>query len=129
MVKSGFLSNVKQVKGRGSGHGYGHWKMQRITALALACLYIWFIYIICMFFVNPHHAVTSILYSPISLVMFLIMITTSIYHGVLGIKVVCEDYIHNTCMRTAMLIVVYFVSVITVVLAVFMLITNFIINI
>lgn len=129
MVKSSFLSNIKQVKGRGAGHGYSHWKMQRITALALACLYIWFIYIICMFFAKPHHAVTTILYSPISLVMFLIMITTSIYHGVLGIKVVCEDYIPNIGMRTAILIAVYFVSVITVVLAVFMLITNFIINI
>ncbi len=129
MVKSSFLSNIKQVKGIGSSHGYSHWKIQRITALALACLYIWFIYIIYVFFSKPHHAITTILYSPISLVMFLLMITISIYHGVLGIKVVCEDYIPNMGIRAAMLTAVYFVSVVTVVLAVFLLMTNFIINI
>lgn len=124
-----YLSNIKQIKGRGSGHGYGHWKMQRLTALALVFLYVWFIYIVCMFFIKPHNAIMAILYSPISLVMFMITITTSIYHGVLGIKVVCEDYIHNIGLRTAVLIAVYFFSIATVILAVFMLITNFIINI
>ena len=90
---------------------------------------IWFIYIICVFFIKPHHAITTILYSPLSLVMFLIMVTTSIYHGVLGIKVICEDYIHSFGIRTVILIFVYFVSIITVVLVVFMLFSNFIINI
>ena len=130
MTKGGeYLSDIKRAKNSGLGHGYGHWKMQRITAIALALLYFWFIYIVCVFFTNRYSAITTILYSPVSLVMFLIILTTSVYHGVLGIRVVCEDYIHNICIRTAVLIAVYFFSIITVVFSVFLLIINFIINI
>ena len=125
----GFLSNTKKIKNIGSGHGYSHWKMQRISAIGLFFLYLWFIYMICIFFTKPHHAITSILYSPFSMIMFIITIALSIYHGCLGMRVVCEDYISNYAWRFSVLILVYFISIITVCFAVFMLVANFIINI
>ncbi len=124
-----FLSNTKSIKGLGSGHGYGHWKKQRITAVALFLLYSWFIYTVYMFFKEPYQTVVQTIYSPFNLIMFLGLITVSIYHGCLGIKVICEDYISSEFFRSIVLIVVYFFSIITVCMSVLMLVTNFIINI
>jgi succinate dehydrogenase / fumarate reductase membrane anchor subunit len=124
-----FLSNTKNIKGIGSGCGYDHWKKQRITAVALFFLYSWFLYTIYIFFKEPYQTAAQIIYSPFNLVIFLSLITVSIYHGCLGIKVICEDYISSEFLRSMVLIVVYFFSTITVCTALLMLVANFIINI
>jgi succinate dehydrogenase / fumarate reductase membrane anchor subunit len=123
------LLNSQSVKRSRSGHGYDHWKKQRLSAIALLLLYSWFIYILCIVLKDPYQAIDKVLYNPFSLVMFVMLIVTSIYHGCLGIKVVLEDYIHNEFLKNSGLIFVYFICILTTCLLIFMLIANFIINI
>lgn len=124
-----FLSNTKIIKNIGSGHGYDHWKKQRVSAVALFFLYSWLIYTIFSFFTEPYQTVLSIVGSPFQLVMFLIIIIVSIYHGCLGIKVICEDYISSEILRSMVLMAIYFFSTITVCLSLLILVAHFIINI
>lgn len=125
-----YMSNLKQVQGLGNNKSCtDHWKWQRISALALVFLYSWFIYLIMRFFDNPEYVVNNLLYSPFSLILFVILINVSIYHGCLGFKVICEDYIHNEFAKNSILLASYFVSFFTICTVSFALIINFIINI
>jgi len=109
--------------------GVSHWKWQRISAIALVPLFCWFIYMIMNFFIEPEYVINTLLNSHISLLFFVILINLSIYHGVLGFKVICEDYIHNECARKFTMLLCYFISFITMCSVTFALIMNFTINI
>ena len=79
----------------GAPHGSGHWLAQRITAVALIPLGLWFIFSLATrvdlsrvawleFFAVPWHAAAAGLFL---LVLF--------YHSYLGVRVVIEDYVHE----------------------------------
>jgi succinate dehydrogenase / fumarate reductase, membrane anchor subunit len=124
-----YKTNLKRVRGLGSGSsGLSHWKWQRLTAIALVPIYIWFILILFCFIQTPEAVIDKLIYSPFPLLLFVIMINVSIYHGVLGFKVVCEDYIHNEAIKNIMIICSYFASFLTVCAVTFSLLINFIVN-
>lgn len=124
-----YITDLKRVIGVGPNNaGLHHWKWQRISAIALVFLYSWFIYSLFMFFDDPEYVINDVLYSPFYTLLFMILISTSLYHGVLGFKVICEDYIHNHFLRNAVIISSYFVTFVTVIFVVFTLTLNFIVN-
>jgi len=65
----------------------------------------------------------------LQLLFFTILINLSIYHGALGIKVICEDYIHHEFKKMIVIISCYFLSFITICAVTFSLMLNFIVNI
>lgn len=109
--------------------GVSHWKWQRISAITLVPLLCWFIYMIMNFLVDPEYVVNTLLEYPVSLFFFIILINLSIYHGLLGFKVICEDYIHNKCAMKLTMILCYSISFITMCSVTFALIMNYTINI
>lgn len=124
------MSNLKQAQGLGSNKSCtNHWKRQRISAVVLVFLYSWFIYQVMMSFDNPEYIANNLLYSPFSLILFIILLNVSIYHGYLGFKVICEDYIRNEFIKNSILLISYFFSFFTICTASFALLINFIINI
>jgi len=124
-----YRTDLKKVGGVGGGSfALLHWKRQRFTAITLVPLYIWFVLMIVCFIMNPEQAIDKLIYSPFPLLLFVIMINVSIYHGVLGFKVVCEDYIHNEALKNTLVIFSYFVSFLTICAVTFSLLINFIIN-
>lgn len=125
MKNTSYITDIKKVKGSGSAKGLYHWKWQRISAIALAMLFTWFIYMIMGFFENPDYTISKLLYSPFSLLFFIILINVSIYHGVLGFREICEDYIHNAFWKNSIIIAVYFISIITMSASTFALFLNF----
>ncbi len=125
-----YKTDLRQAKGLGgSKSGIFHWKWQRISAAALVPLFMWFIYMILNFLVDPEHVLNSLLYSPFELLFFIILINLSIYHGVLGFKVICEDYIHSEFVKIVTVVFSYFIAFITMCTVTFALMLNFIINI
>ena len=125
-----YKTDIRQAKGLGGTHsGTHHWKWQRISAIALVFLFVWFIYLLLLFFDNPEYVINEILYSPFNLLFFTILINVSIYHGALGFKGVCEDYIHNEFLKMATIMTFYFISFITMCAVIFTLMLNFIVNI
>lgn len=91
------ISPLKKARGLGSAKsGSHHWLMQRITAIALLFLSLWFIGSV-LFLLHDqmsYHAVSTWLAKPWNAIGMILFIIASFYHAVLGAQVIVEDYIH-----------------------------------
>lgn len=97
----GLRTALGQVRGLGSAkEGTEHFWIQRLTALALLPLMIWFVASIACLAGADHAQVVEWLSSPFAAVFMILMIGTGFYHLKLGVQVVIEDYIHSTWFKT-----------------------------
>jgi succinate dehydrogenase / fumarate reductase membrane anchor subunit len=107
-------SKLKLAKGLGSAvSGTDHWFMQRLTALALIPLVMWFVVTIVRLCQADKTGREIILSSHYTTLMLIFMIGVGLYHGLLGVKVIIEDYVHSECYKTALIIIAYFTTFIT----------------
>lgn len=115
---------IKKVKNLGTAHnGVHHWWAQRITAIALIPLIIWFTAkILCT--AHCHKDIGMIFANQFSLVIFAIMLFVMLYHSALGVKVIIEDYVHCKCAKTAAIIGVNIMAWLTGILLFFAIIKN-----
>ena len=79
--------------------GTGHWWGQRLTALALLFLGLWFL--ISLLFLEDLHfaAVSAWLGQPSSSLLMFLTFATLVYHSNLGVQVIIEDYVHGPSMQ------------------------------
>lgn len=119
------LGKVKDAShAQGGSH---HWIFQRITALAIIPLVIWFVVTIVCAVTNPQKGALEFLQSPISAMAMVLFLSVMIYHGSLGIRVVYEDYISNKFARNCTIIITNFISIALVLLSIIS-VVNFHIN-
>ncbi|MFT3905748.1 MAG: succinate dehydrogenase, hydrophobic membrane anchor protein [Steroidobacteraceae bacterium] len=89
-------SPLNQVIGRGSArNGVHHWWVQRVSAVALIPLAIWFMYEMVRLPLADYAAVTVFVswgWHPIALTLLMLV---AAYHSQLGVQVVIEDYVHT----------------------------------
>lgn len=107
-------SPLGRVLGLGSAKGgSGHWFAQRVTAVALLILGLWFLAALLMLGPGaPHAAVAAWLRSPFSAVMALLLVAVAGYHAALGLQVVFEDYISDHGTRMVVLVALKFALVV-----------------
>ncbi len=98
--------------------GAHHWLMQRISAIALLPLIIWFVLSFVQIAEDPQGYLPVFFAYPLNAVLGILMITTSLYHGSLGMRVVIEDYIPNKTKMHFYIMLVNFTSIVTSVAAV-----------
>ena len=100
-------SPLGRVRGLGSAKsGTEHFWAQRVTAVALIPLTLWFVYSI-LALGNGDHAVASAwMQSPLNAVLLLLLMVGTFHHMQLGLQVVIEDYIHVEYMKIVMLVIV-----------------------
>ncbi|HAE03284.1 MAG TPA: succinate dehydrogenase, hydrophobic membrane anchor protein [Rhodospirillaceae bacterium] len=109
-----------QVRGLGSARsGTHHWWMQRVTAVALVPLTLWFIYSMVGHAGAGHGEMARWLASPFNAIMMVLLIGATFHHLQLGLQVVVEDYIHSEAAKVAVMLVVKLASVALAVAAVF----------
>ena len=102
---------LARVRGLGSsGNGTGHFLHQRLTALALVPLTIWFVASLVGLAGADHGAVNAWLASPLAATCMILLLTTGLYHFKLGADVVIEDYVHTEWLKITLLIVTTFAS-------------------
>jgi len=91
-----YRSPLGRVRGLGSAKdGTHHWWMQRVTAIALVPLGLWFaVKIVRLAHADWETAVTAFA-SPLVTALALILIGAGFYHLKLGLQVVIEDYVHH----------------------------------
>ena len=83
-----------QVRGLGSAKdGTEHFWTQRVSAVALVPLVVWFTASILALSGADHANVVSFLKAPIPCVAMLLFVTVAFYHLRLGLQVVIEDYV------------------------------------
>ena len=92
----GFRSPLGKVRGLGSAKdGTHHWWMQRLTALALIPLAIWFVVSVVSLLGQPHAAFLAWVKNPVSATLLVLLIAATFHHAQLGVQVVIEDYVHT----------------------------------
>lgn len=113
-------SPLGKVLGRGSaGEGVGHWWMQRVTAVALIPLTLWFAISLLGMPLHSFEAMRSWLGQPWVAVLTILLVGTLAWHSKLGVQVVIEDYVHGKGTKTAMLLLSTFVHAAAAVAGVF----------
>ena len=107
-------SPLGRVIGLGSARsGSGHWYSQRITAVALVILGLWFVASLAMLGPGaPYEAVVHWLGAPFSAVMAVLLLVVGAWHALLGLQVVLEDYVGDKGTRTVVIIAVKFALVV-----------------
>jgi succinate dehydrogenase / fumarate reductase membrane anchor subunit len=92
-------------RGLGSDkNGTGHWWAQRITALALIALVIWFVISMIVITGANHETARSFIGNPINAALLILLIIATFHHGQLGLQVVIEDYIHTKWLEVALIL-------------------------
>lgn len=91
---------VGRARGLGAAKdGVRHWWLQRVTALALVPLSLWFVASVVALAGADHAAVSAWLGNPVVAVLMVLLIGTTFYHAQLGMQVVYEDYIGSHAAR------------------------------
>ena len=101
-----------RVRGLGSAkHGVEHFWRQRVTAVALVPLTMWFVWAVARYTGAPHEEVVAFLANPFNATLMLLFVVAGLYHMALGLQVVIEDYIHGEGMKLALLLASKFAAV------------------
>lgn len=104
-------SPLAKAKGLGaSGEGSHHFWIQRLTALALIPLVLWFCFSIALLPEATYPSVVAWLSSPFNAIMMALLVVVSFQHAHLGIQVILEDYIHDHSKRFIAVLFVKFLS-------------------
>jgi len=106
-----FRTPLGRVRGLGSAKdGTHHWWMQRLTAIALVPLIVWFVVSVLMMIGADRGTMVSWLGSPITAGLMVMLIIAVFHHAQLGLQVVIEDYIHNETWKIGLVIFVKFAA-------------------
>lgn len=102
---------LARVRGLGSAKsGTHHWIAQRLTAIVLIPLSLWFIFsLVCMIEMN-HQTAIEWIQSPMVAIFLLLFIISLFHHAQLGLQVVIEDYIDCKIMKITGLILLKLTS-------------------
>lgn len=104
--KDHLRSPLGQALGLGSAkHGVMHWWMQRVTAIAMIPLGLWFVCQILCLLGSDRPQVMSAVGSPLNATLLILFIISVFYHAALGIQVVVEDYVHSKTFKTILLMI------------------------
>ena len=102
---SDYRSPLSRVKGLGSAKdGTSHFWYQRLTALALIPLVLWFGFGFASLPID-YMTLTSYIQRPEIAVGLILLIVMVFYHAQLGLQIVLEDYVSSHAKRTFSVIV------------------------
>ena len=119
MVNSLSQSCLKKViKMQSKSNGVVHWKLQRISAIAMIPLAIWFVSSLVFSLTNTYDQSVSWLQSPLNATGLVLLFGTLYFHAASGLQVVIEDYVHNEGLKIMSLILIKLLSVLLGVLSI-----------
>lgn len=98
-------SPLGKVLGRGSAkEGVEHWWTQRLTAIALVPLTIWFAVSLLSLPSLDHVTVLSWMGQTWTTLLLVLLVLVATWHSLLGVRVVIEDYTHEEGQKTLLLV-------------------------
>jgi succinate dehydrogenase / fumarate reductase membrane anchor subunit len=100
---------LARVRGLGSARGgTQHWWVQRVTAVALALLTPWFLWLALSLLGADQLTMRLTLAQPLNAVLMAAWVIALFWHAKLGVQVVIEDYVHTPALEiTAQLAVTF----------------------
>jgi succinate dehydrogenase / fumarate reductase, membrane anchor subunit len=113
-------SPLGTVTGLGSAKsGVHHWWLQRLTSIALVPLTIWFAVSLASLPSLDHVTVIAWMAQSWTALLLVLLVLVATYHSQLGVRVVVEDYVHNTGLRIVTLVTLTFLHAFLAVTGVF----------
>jgi succinate dehydrogenase membrane anchor subunit len=113
-------SPIGRVLGLGAAkEGVSHWWSQRVTSVALLLLGLWFVSALLRMPTFDYEFVVAWIAVPLNAVLLLLLAGTLIYHSLLGVQVVVEDYVHHHGLKIATMMLLTFAHVAVAALAIF----------
>ena len=111
-MNSDLRTPLSRARGLGSAkEGVHHFWAQRITAVALIPLVVWFAISLIMMSGADYAVVRAWIGSPAVMILLTLTIVIGLHHGQLGMQVVIEDYVHNDGMKLALIVLMRFIAV------------------
>jgi succinate dehydrogenase / fumarate reductase membrane anchor subunit len=105
-------SPLGRVLGLGSARdGTAHWWAQRVSAVALIPLTLWFIFSLLTLPALDYATVRAWLSFPMSSFLAVLLVAVSTYHSYLGTHEVIEDYVHSAGTKVLSLLLLRFAHV------------------
>ncbi len=103
---SDFRSPLGRARGLGSAkHGVSHWWFQRLTAVAMIPLFIWFTAsVITVMISSDINIIVSWFSSPVNSLLIVLLFCAMFFHAKLGLQVVIEDYVKAPCCKYTLLL-------------------------
>ena len=111
---------LSRAIGLGSAkEGVDHWWAERITAIALVPLTLWFVVAVIQLIGADRAAFVEWVRHPVPAVLLVLLLIATFYHNALGLQVVIEDYVENEALRFCLIIVMKLASILLGALGVF----------
>jgi len=105
-------SDLGQVRGLGSAkEGTAHWWAQRVTAVALVPLSLWFVWSATTLVGFDQAGFKEWVNHAANLMLMILFVGSLFYHMQLGLQVVIEDYVHGEKTKVMSLVLNLFVAV------------------
>lgn len=115
----GLQSPLSKALGHGSAKsGADHWLAQRLTAIGLVPLGLWFTLSMVSLQHGNFDSIRAWVAEPSTAILLILLVATLVYHSMLGLQVIIEDYVHGA-LGYLSLIAVKFVHVILVVAGIY----------
>lgn len=105
-------TDLGKVRGLGSAkEGTQHWWAQRVTAIALIPLILWFVASVVGLAGADIGPVRAWVAQPVTAILLVLLIGATFHHMQLGLQVVIEDYVHAEWLKITGIILVKFGAV------------------
>lgn len=116
--------NYQTLLARAGGFGLAnegtrHWWRQRVTAAVLVPLALWFAFCVARLPSVSHDGLVRWMARPWNSVFLLAFIFLSLYHAMLGLQVVIDDYVHHDRLKAVGLLGVKLVLAVLALIATF----------
>jgi len=106
---SSLRTPLKNALGLGSARqGSHHFIIQRVTAVALVLLGVWFVWTVLSLLHLDYAGAHALVAQPCNAVLLLAFVVTVFWHAQLGLQVVIEDYVHARGSQLALQLTVKF---------------------
>jgi|TARA_B100000780_G_scaffold34627_1_gene21594 succinate dehydrogenase / fumarate reductase membrane anchor subunit len=113
-------NNLGKVQGMESEnhHGVGHWKLQRISAIAMIPLVLWFVPSLLFVIMSGYNDAIDWVQNPLNATGLVLLFGTLFFHAALGLQVVIEDYVHLEGLKIILIILIKLLSILLGVLSI-----------
>ena len=106
MGRQDMRTPLARAMGLGSaGKGLGHWWAERVSAVALVPLTVWFLGSVIAHAGGDYDAAVTWLRTPLASLAMIVLLLALFHHTALGLQVVIEDYVHSDAKFAALIAV------------------------
>lgn len=110
---------LARARGLGSSRsGLPHWRAQRVSALFLLLLIPWLVGSLLQLPGEGYAGTAAFLAAPLNASLLILLLACLLFHAMLGLQVVIEDYVHHHALSLLLLVTLRMTAAAAIVIAV-----------